>query len=344
MDAKLTGSERARLASPGPIDPEAHEAYLRGKHLYEFGDSESLRRALAYFEAAIAKQPDYPLALVGARGRARVPAGADGRVGQRVTRARRYARAQAALDKACGSTPQLADAHSAPRPTPRSCWPGLGGAEAGFKRAIALNGDLSRAHEEYAWLLAARGRTDEAAVAMRRALRLDPLSPFTTAGIARDPSTRGACPRRSRPTARARAQPAAGAGARRPGHGPAAASGDTDAAIRVAEAAASSARPRARCSCPTSRTPTRAAGKRTQAIEVLARWEDATRSRFPRREQAAHVYGALGDLERAFPLLEKAVADRSPGAMWLRVDPRYDALRRDPRFKRFLSRSRARSS
>ena len=62
------------------------------------------------------------------------------------------------------------------------------------------------------------------------------------------------------------------------------------------------------------------------------------RSRFPRREQAAHVYGALGDLDRAFPLLEKAVSDRSPGAMWLRVDPRYDALRQDPRFKQFLAR------
>jgi hypothetical protein len=48
------------------------------------------------------------------------------------------------------------------------------------------------------------------------------------------------------------------------------------------------------------------------------------------------VYGALGDLDRAFPLLEKAVADRSPGAMWLRVDPRYDPLRQDPRFKQFL--------
>ena len=75
-----------------------------------------------------------------------------------------------------------------------------------------------------------------------------------------------------------------------------------------------------------------------QAVATLSRWEDATRSRFPRREQAAHVYGALGDLDRAFPLLEQAVSERSPGAMWLRIDPRYDALRQDPRFKRFLAR------
>ena len=216
VDAKLTGSERARLASPGPIDPEAHEAYLRGKHLYEFGDSESLRRALAYFEAAIAKQPDYPLALVGL---------ADAHVYLRVLTAESgsvspeeaLARAQAALDKALRLDPQLADAHSSAAYARSVLAQDWAGAEAGFKRAIALNGNLSRAHEEYAWLLAARGRTDEAAVEMRQALRLDPLSPFTTAGIARDPVLPGPPARGDRGLrARARAAAAAGAGARRP--------------------------------------------------------------------------------------------------------------------------------
>jgi eukaryotic-like serine/threonine-protein kinase len=336
VDAKLTGAERARLASPGPIDPEAHEAYLRGKHLYEFGDSESLRRALTYFEAALAKQPDYPLALVGK---------ADAHVYLRVLTAESgsvspeeaLARAQEALDKALQLDPQLADAHSSAAYARSVLAQDWAGAEAGFKRAIELNGNLSRAHEEYAWLLAARGRTDEAAVEMRQALQLDPLSPFTTAGIARILFYQGRLPEAIEAYGRAlELQPQLVPAL----DGLAMAqlvSGDTEAAIRSLSRGLERSPESPLLLSDLAHAYARA-GKRPQAMEALSRWEAATRSRFPRREQAAHVYGVLGDLERAFPLLEKAVADRSPGAMWLRVDPRYDALRQDPRFKQFLAR------
>ena len=57
------------------------------------------------------------------------------------------------------------------------------GAEAGFKKALELAPGAARAHEEYAWYLAARGQTEAALGEMKRAKELDPLSPMIAAGI-----------------------------------------------------------------------------------------------------------------------------------------------------------------
>ena len=53
---------------------------------------------------------------------------------------------------------------------------------------------------------------------------------------------------------------------------------------------------------------------------------------------AAAVYGVLGDFDRALDLLEQAYAGRMKSVMTLAVNPRYDALRADPRFVEFLTR------
>ena len=57
-----------------------------------------------------------------------------------------------------------------------------------------------------------------------------------------------------------------------------------------------------------------------------------------KHEQAARVYAALGDRERAFALLERALDERSPLLAFLKVDPRFDGMRGDKRFERILFR------
>jgi len=52
------------------------------------------------------------------------------------------------------------------------------GAEREFKRAIELDPNNGAAYSSYAFLLAAMGRTDEAAENFERALELEPVSPF----------------------------------------------------------------------------------------------------------------------------------------------------------------------
>jgi hypothetical protein len=48
------------------------------------------------------------------------------------------------------------------------------------------------------------------------------------------------------------------------------------------------------------------------------------------------VYTALGDRETALDLLARAVSLRRPGALWIKVDPRFAPLRADPRFAALL--------
>jgi hypothetical protein len=52
----------------------------------------------------------------------------------------------------------------------------------------------------------------------------------------------------------------------------------------------------------------------------------------------AVVYGALGEKDEAFCLLEQAFEERSPFLAVAKVDPRLDPLRGDPRFKDLLRR------
>jgi hypothetical protein len=54
----------------------------------------------------------------------------------------------------------------------------------------------------------------------------------------------------------------------------------------------------------------------------------------------ALVYAGLGEKEQAFAFLNKAFDERSHWLVWLRLDPRWDNLRSDPRFAQLLTRLR----
>lgn len=52
----------------------------------------------------------------------------------------------------------------------------------------------------------------------------------------------------------------------------------------------------------------------------------------------ATIYIGLGDTDRAFEWLERALEDRSETLLFLKVEPRFDPLRADPRFKSLVHR------
>jgi tetratricopeptide (TPR) repeat protein len=81
------------------------------------------------------------------------------------------------------------------------------------------------------------------------------------------------------------------------------------------------------------------AGARDEAAAILTRLETAGGPYVPGYHLAlAHV--GLGNRDAAFKLLERACADREPYVINLKVEPRFDPLRRDPRYGVLLQRLR----
>jgi TolB-like protein/DNA-binding winged helix-turn-helix (wHTH) protein/Flp pilus assembly protein TadD len=182
IQLKLTSRQRANLATGHPVDPEAHELYLKGRYFWNKRDQEGFTKAIAYFQQAIAKDPTYAAAYAGladsyalSGGFNLVPAG------------QAMPRAQAAAEKALELDSNLAEAHaSLGLIAPFNNW-NWAGAERHYERAIELNPNYATAHHWYAeGYLMPVGRADEAIAEIRKAQELDPLSAVITTDLGKE--------------------------------------------------------------------------------------------------------------------------------------------------------------
>lgn len=82
------------------------------------------------------------------------------------------------------------------------------------------------------------------------------------------------------------------------------------------------------------------AGRSTPARQSLAHLEQIASRKFVTAYGVALVHAGLGQYDAAFAFLDKAFDERSNWLVWLRLDPRWNALRRDPRFSKFVGRMR----
>jgi len=169
--AAVTPTERARLASAHPVNPETYEAYLKGMFYLNQATPEGYQRGLAILNAAVAKDPADPLAYAGlASGYATLGHSAGARL-------EFFPMARAAATKALSLDETLAEAHFVLADVKLYYEWDWAGAEAEFQRAFKLNPSIAMAHYHYAWFLALQGRLDEAIKEHKRAWELDPLDP-----------------------------------------------------------------------------------------------------------------------------------------------------------------------
>jgi serine/threonine-protein kinase len=332
VNAKLTPSERGRLASPGPIDPEAHEAYLRGRHLYETGEEANLLKAIDYFDRAIERAPTLALAHVGLA-EVHVYLAAQFAYSAR----ERFELASRALERALDADGDLAEAHATLAYARMVLNRDYTGAEKAFRRAQALKPGLVEAHTDYGWYLAAVGRLDEALIEMRHAKQQDPLSPFANIAVA----TILMYQRQDAAAVREfqgvlELYPSFGVAHYGLGRAHAQARRYDEAVAELEKALRLT--PRGPHILADIAQVHALAGRRKEAEEYLRRWQALGDDSVRKQEQAARVYAALGDRERAFALLEKALEERSPPLAFLKVDPRFDEMRVDKRFDRILAR------
>jgi serine/threonine-protein kinase len=77
-------------------------------------------------------------------------------------------------------------------------------------------------------------------------------------------------------------------------------------------------------------------GRRKLALDVLRKLKAYAKERYVSPLEFAWIHFALGDVDLGFKWLQKAAADRSFDLISLKVDPRFDPLRADRRFRPLL--------
>jgi Flp pilus assembly protein TadD len=81
-----------------------------------------------------------------------------------------------------------------------------------------------------------------------------------------------------------------------------------------------------------------ASGKKVEARAQLTELERVARQEYVSAVAVALIYAGLGEKDQAFTWLEKAYEERAFELTWLKVEPRWDSLRSDPRFANLLRR------
>jgi TolB-like protein/tetratricopeptide (TPR) repeat protein len=168
---KLTPQEETRLASAGKIDPQAYEAYLKGRfHLLKITRPD-LDSALQYFELALKTDPNYALAYAG------IAMVWSARQQQGLAPASETTpRVAEAAAKALELDSTLAEVHYLLAVTRTWVYWDWEGAETEFRTAIGLNPNYAEARAYYSHLLNILGRPKEAVSQIERALDVDPFS------------------------------------------------------------------------------------------------------------------------------------------------------------------------
>ena len=179
VQVKLTLQEEAQISRAPRVDPEAHEAYLKGRHLWNQRTEESLRRAIEYFQRAIERDPSYAPAHSGLADCYNVLADSS-YIAPEVA----FPQAETAARKALALDDHLAEAHASLAYLLTHWYWDWEASEQGFLRAIELDRGYPTGHQWFGILLCCRGRFDEAIAHGLEAVRLDPLSRilYTTVG------------------------------------------------------------------------------------------------------------------------------------------------------------------
>src|SRR5713226_8413121 len=171
VQVKLTPVDRAHFAEVPTVEPDAYEAYLKGRYHWNRRSAEGLRKAIQNFQLAIVKDPTYPAAHAGLADCLSV-LGWWGFVSpdEGCGEAKKLALQALELD------PSLAEAHASLAWATMLYDYDFVAAEREFERSIELNPRYPTAHHWFGFYLAMMGRYEEGYTELKRAIRLDPHS------------------------------------------------------------------------------------------------------------------------------------------------------------------------
>ncbi len=304
--------------------------YLKGQFLWNKRTPEGFRQAVDYFQQAVTKDPNYAQAYAGLANSYALMGGYSGEPqGEFISKARSAAQRALELDE------NLAEAHTALALIAQNYDWDWKTAEKEYRRAIELNPNYATAHHWYAEHLALLGHFDEALRESERARELDPLSLI----IATD---NGAILYFSRQYDRAIEKLRAVLEV-----DPNFLHAHILAYVYVqkgmfADAQADLEKLRRVDATPWSLAQSAYVfgrfGQQAEARRALDKLEQLNRRRQIDAALILIAYVGMGNKDEAFAWLEKAYSQHSNVLTTLKVDPAFDPLRSDPRFKDLLRR------
>jgi adenylate cyclase len=176
INIELTPDEQARLGNARPVNPQAHEAYLKGRYFLSSYTREGVADAIQQFELAIKADPTFAPPYSGLADA--YTYGEDWYFPATEV----MPKAKAAAEKALQLDSTLAEAKVSLAFIKWQYDFDWVGGESEFRQAIALNPNYAEAHHLFGFPLAFQGRFDDGLAELKRASELDPLS----AGITND--------------------------------------------------------------------------------------------------------------------------------------------------------------
>ena len=330
---RLTQSERGRLNRRYTSNLEAYHLYLEGRYYWNKRSKEALLRSVDDFKEALKKDPNYALAYAGLADSYLILAEFT-----YLSPNDSYPMAREWAQKAIAIDDSIAEAHTSLASILENYDWDWKAADAEYRRAIELNPNYSVARVWYAQALVRRGQTDEALQQIELARRIDPLS-LSLETIAGRILYFG----KRYPEALSRLQKAVELDSSySAAH---LALGQTYEQIGRFEEAldefhkAEALEPDSSLIAAGLGHCLAMSGRHTESAAVLDRLTKWSKERYVSPGNQAIVYAGLNDKEQALKFLRIAEEERSSWITFLKVEPRFDNLRSDPRFLDLMTKA-----
>jgi serine/threonine-protein kinase len=327
LKINLMTEEEANLEKRQTTNIDAYNLYLKGRYFWGKRTEEGLKKSLEYFQLAIDKDPQYALAYVG-KADAYTILAYWGFLSPKVA----FPKAKVLAKKALQIDNSLAEAYTTLAWIYFDYEWDWAAAEHNYKKAIKLKPGYATTYHWYGAYFESLGRFEESLKMRKQALKLDPFSLLINAELSNSLIRLGRFDEAKEQLLKTLEMG--------PNFSPAhlnlghlySEKGEFEIAIRAYSRALSIPWAAGFLGYAYAK-----AGKIEKAREILAELKESSEESYIRPSAISLVYYGLGDLEKAFDWLEKAIQERDPVIPWIRqIVPKEDQILSDPRYKAIL--------